>query len=130
MITYDIVARSYTIRQESVTDLNVLFSDLVRLASIFVNVNYIVSLVTVAYQIQDTRIDLYRYAIKKVIVGQDDIVTYIEYVNIKSFFDNEGIRVIELKVCSESSFDSTYFCDSLVVASQKSLYSLSDISAK
>jgi hypothetical protein len=69
MITYDIVARSYTIRQESVTDLNVLFSDLVRLASIFVNVNYIVSLVTVAYQIQDTRIDLYRYAIKEVIVG-------------------------------------------------------------
>ncbi len=28
MITYDIVARSYTIRQESVTDLNVWFSDL------------------------------------------------------------------------------------------------------
>jgi hypothetical protein len=58
------------------------------------------------------------------------MVTFIEYVNIKSFFDNEGIRVIELKVCSKSNFDSTYFCDSLVVASQKSLYSLSDISAE
>ncbi len=28
MIIYDIIARSYTIRQESVTDLNVWFSDL------------------------------------------------------------------------------------------------------
>ena len=75
------------------------------------NVNYIVSIVTVAHEIQDTRIALYGCAIKEVILGQDDMVTFIEYVNIKSFFDNEGIRVIELKLCSKSSFNSTYFCD-------------------
>ncbi len=94
------------------------------------NINYIVSLVTVAHEIQDTRLDLYRCAIKEVIVRQDDMVTFIEYVHIKSFFNNEGIRVIKLKVCSKSNFDSIYFCDSLVVAGQKSLYSLSDISAE
>jgi hypothetical protein len=98
-------------------DLNLLFSDVGRFASTFVNVNYVVSLVTIAHEIQDTRIDLYRCTIKEVIVEHYDMVTFLEYVNIKSFFDNEGIRVIELKVCSKSSFDSTYFCDSLVLPS-------------
>jgi len=77
-----------------------------------VNVNYIVSLVTVAHEIQDTRIALYGCAIKELILGQDDMVTFIEYVNIKSFFDNEGIRVIELKVCSKYSSDSTFLRES------------------